>query len=183
MTLIGRRAMLWLWITLGVVGTLVAVVVILGLLQSPRHVASARATYARPPAEVFAAISDHAPQASWRKDLKSLEMLPAQGGRTVFRETTGFGPVTFIVDESVPERRYVVRILDDDLPYGGTWTFELEPKGAGTQLTITEAGEVKVFLFRAMSAFFSKTATIEGYLRSLGAKFGETVAPEIVERG
>lgn len=178
----GRR-MLWLWITLGVVGLVVVAVVVLGLTQPAGHVASARASYARGPDEVFAAISGHGEQTKWRADLKSLEMLPAQGGKTVFREVTGFGPVTFIVDESVPPKRYVTRILDESLPYGGKWTFELEPKGAGTQLTITEAGEIKSFVFRALSVFFSKTATIEGYLAGLGKHFGETVTPEVVSKG
>ena len=175
--------MLWLWIVLGIAATFAAIVVVLGLTSSPKHVASARATYARPAAEVFAAISGHIDQRQWRPELESIEMLAPQDGKTVFREVAGFGPVTFIVDESVPARRYVVRILDESLPYGGRWTFELEPRGpdgSRTQLTITEAGEVKVFLFRALSRFFSPTKTIEDYLKNLGRKLGESVVPEIV---
>lgn len=172
--------MLWLWIVLGVVGAVAATIVVLGLTRPAGHVASVRATFARPASELFAAISNHAEQPKWRADLKALEMLPPQEGKVVFRETTGFGPVTYVVDESVAARRYVVRILDETLPYKGCWTFELEPDGGGTRLTITETGEVKSFLFRALSAFFSKTATLEGYLKALGAKFGEPVTPEIV---
>src|SRR5688572_25196610 len=100
--------MIWLWVALGVVATLAAIVIVLGLTSSPKHVATVRATYARPAAEVFAAISGHADQKQWRPDLKSIEMLPPQDGKTVFRETAGFGPVSFIVDESVPSQRYVV---------------------------------------------------------------------------
>ncbi len=175
--------MLWLWIVLGIVGGLAAIVVVLGLTQPRGHVVSARATYSRPPAELFAAISGHAEHAKWRADLKSLELLPPQGDKTVFREVTGFGPVTYIVDESVPSKRYVTRILDESLPYAGKWTFELEQKGARTELTITEDGEIKSFVFRALSVFFSKTATIESYLKALGTKFGESVKPEVVSRG
>jgi uncharacterized protein YndB with AHSA1/START domain len=170
--------MLWLWTVLGIVGVLAGAIVVLGLTQPAGHVASARATFARPPAELFAAISDHDGQTKWRSGMKSLELLPPQQGKTVFRETTGFGPVTYIVDESTPPTRYVTRILDETLPYDGKWTFELAPSGAGTQVTITEAGRVKVFLFRALSVFFSKTATMEQYLKELGAKFGEQVTPE-----
>jgi hypothetical protein len=172
--------MLWLWILLAVVGAIAAAIVVLGMTQPRGHVAIVRATFARPPAELFAAISDHVGQKSWRADLKSIEMLPPQQGKAVFRETTGFGPMTLIVDESTPPRRYVTRILDESLPFGGAWTYELEPNGAGAQLTITEAGEIKSFLFRALSPFFSKTATIEGYLKALGGKFGENVTPEVV---
>jgi len=176
-----KRPMTWLWIVLGVAGAIAAVVLVLGLMNPAGHIATVRASYARPPAELFAAISDHAGQTQWRKDLRSLEMLPPQDGKTVFRETGGFGPVTYVVEASEPPRHYVVRILDKDLPYEGKWNFELESIGDVTRLTITETGSVKVFLFRALSPFFSKTATIEGYLRALGAKFGETIVPEVVQ--
>lgn len=171
--------MSWLWMAFGIVASLAVVLAILGATQPARHVATVSARFARPPAELFAAISDHGGQKSWRPELKSLELLPPQDGKTVFREVAGFGPVTFIVDESQPPRRYVTRILDETLPYGGSWTFELAPDGAGMRLTITEAGEVKSFLFRALSPFFSKSATIEAYLKHLGAKFGESVTPEV----
>lgn len=177
------RRMSWLWMMFGIVASVVVVIVVLGSTQPATHVASARARFARSPADVFAAISDHAAQKSWRSDLKAFEMLPPQDGKTVFRETTGFGAITYIVEESQPPRRYVTRILDETLPYGGSWTFELVPDGAGTQLTITEAGEVKAFLFRALSTFFSKTATIEKYLKELGTQLGETVVPEVPSKG
>ena len=173
--------MTWLWIVLGVVGVLAVTIVVLGLMNPAGHIATVRATYARPPSEVFAAISDHAAQTQWRKDLKALEMLPPQDGKTVFRETSGFGPVTYVVDASEPPLHYVVRILDEKLPYEGKWNFELEPEGAGTRVTITETGSVKVFLFRALGPFFSKTATLESYLKALGAKFGESVTPQVVQ--
>jgi uncharacterized protein YndB with AHSA1/START domain len=177
-----RRAMTWLWIVLGGVAALALLLAILGATRSARHVAIVRADLAGPPEAVFAVISSHADQASWRSDVKSIELLAPQDGRTVFREVGGFGPVTFIVDESVAPRRYVVRILDEHLPYSGTWTWELEPHGRGTRVTITEAGEVKAFVFRALSVFFSKTATIETYLKSLGRKLGETVTPVVVRK-
>jgi uncharacterized protein YndB with AHSA1/START domain len=172
-----KRSMTWLWIVLGVVAALVVLIVVLGLTQPRGHVASAHATFARPPAEVFAAISGHAEQTQWRKDLKSITLLPAKDGKTVFREVTGFGPVTYVVDESRPPNRYVVRILDESLPYSGSWTFDLEPAATGTRLTITESGEVKSFLFRALGVFFSKTATLERYLKALRAKFGDATPP------
>jgi len=168
-----RRSVTWLWIVLGGVGVIGLLIVVLGLTQPRGHVASATATYSRPPAELFAAISGHAEQTQWRKDLKSITLLPPQDGKLVFREVTGFGPVTYVVDESLPPKRYVVRILDETLPYSGRWIFDLEPAGTGTRLTITESGEVKSFLFRALGAFFSKTATIEQYLSSLRAKLGD----------
>jgi hypothetical protein len=108
-----------------------------------------------------------------------VELLPVQDGRTVFREQRGGDAVTYRVELLEPPRRMVVRIADTGLPYGGTWTYDLAPNGSGTQLTITEAGEVYNPLFRFMSRFvFSQTASIDTYLRALGAKLGEPIEPE-----
>ena len=147
-----------------------------------RHVTAVRIALKRPPAEVFAALSDPVAQTQWRPGMKSVELLPPQDGKAVWRETTRMGPVRYVLDESVAGRRRVARILDEDLGYRGRWVFDLEPDGAGTRLTITEEGEVTSWLFRALSPFFSKTATIESYLKALAAKFGEAAAPVVVRR-
>jgi hypothetical protein len=79
----------------------------------------------------------------------------------------------------VPARRLVTRIADHNLPYGGTWTYELTPDGSGTRLTITENGEVYNPIFRFVSRFImGHTASMESVLRALGTKHGETIAPE-----
>ena len=76
-------------------------------------------------------------------------------------------------------RRLVLRIATDDLPFGGTWTYEIAAVEGGATLRITEDGFVKPALFRFMARFiFGHTATIEQYLKDLGKKFGEDVTPE-----
>jgi uncharacterized protein YndB with AHSA1/START domain len=173
---------LWLEIAVGIVVALVACVVVAGNVVPRAHVTSVRVVLTRPPAEVFAALADPAGQRAWRGDLRAVEMLPPQDGKVVFRETTSMGKVRYVVDESVENRRRVTRILDEDLGYRGRWVFDLAPEGAGTRLTVTEEGEVTSFVFRALSPLFSKSATIEAFLRALAAKFGETVTPEVVRR-
>jgi len=75
--------------------------------------------------------------------------------------------------EDVPGQRMVTRILDTNLGYSGSWTYVFAPSGDGTQLTITENGEVSNVLFRFMSRyFFSQTATIEAYLTALARRVG-----------
>ncbi len=65
------------------------------------------------------------------------------------------------------------------MPFGGTWTFDIEPAGTGTQLTITEDGIVRNPIFRFVSRFvFGHYKTQETYLRDLAKKFGETVTAE-----
>jgi uncharacterized protein YndB with AHSA1/START domain len=98
---------------------------------------------------------------------------------TVFREHQGNEAVTYRVEKIDAPRVLVTRIADTNLPWGGSWTYELTPAGEGTLLTITERGEVYNPIFRFMSRFvFSHTATIDTYLRALGAKLGEATTPE-----
>jgi hypothetical protein len=53
------------------------------------------------------------------------------------------------VEVTEPLKTRVVRIADKDLPFGGTWTYELEPSGADqTKLTITERGTTGPAIWR-----------------------------------
>jgi hypothetical protein len=62
----------------------------------------------------------------------------------------------------------VARITDKNIPFGGSWTYDLEPSGEGTKLTITENGEVYSPAFRFMSKYlFGHTKTIVTYLNQL----------------
>jgi uncharacterized protein YndB with AHSA1/START domain len=170
--------MKWLWITLAVLAAIALIAFIVGSLVPREHSASRRIRLARPIGEVWAVVSDVANATSWRKGLKGVEVLPPQDGKTVFRETTGFGPLTMIVDESRPPNRMVLRILDAGGPFGGTWTYVLREDGAGTVISITEDGFVNPALFRFMGRFiFGYTTTIDDVLKSLGKKFAETVEP------
>ena len=105
--------------------------------------------------------------------------LPPEAGQIVFREH-GRDTVTYRVETIEPPRRLVVRIADTDLPYGGAWTYDFASStDGGTQLTITERGEVYNPVFRFLSRFvFSHHATIDAYLRALGTKLGDPVTPE-----
>ena len=68
-----------------------------------------------------------------------------------------------------------------DAAFGGTWTYALEPAGAGTRITVTEEGYVSNPLFRVMMKAMGVHRTADGYLRALGSKLGERVEPSHVE--
>lgn len=169
-----------LLIVLGVLLLVVLLVVVTGFVISRDHVAVTRAEYRRPPEDVWDAITDIDGFASWRQGLESVERLPDRDGRRVWREKSGFGPLTLIEVEATGPRRLVTRIDDEGQPFGGTWTFDIEPVADGCRLTITEAGFIKNPVFRALARFvFGYHATQETYLRSLAAKFG---AQAVLER-
>jgi hypothetical protein len=149
-----------------------AVVAAVGAMLPVKHRASRRARYRQTPAALYAAIAG---PPDWRPDVKASGVLPDANGRKRFWEQDAHGQkIAFEIVEDAPSRR-VTRIADEKLPFGGTWTIEIAPAPTGeSEVRVTEDGEVYNVIFRFMARFiFGYTANIEGYLRNLGAKFGE----------
>ncbi len=168
--------MKWALIIVGGLALLVAVVWAIGATLPKDHVASRKLRLRQSPEVIWAAITDVDGFTAWRKDVKSIKKLPEENGKPGWVETMDMGEIPLRVEESVPPRKLVTRIADPNLPFGGIWTFEIEPVEGGATLRITEAGEVKPALFRFMSRFiFGQATTIEAYLKHLAAKFGEPV--------
>lgn len=141
-----------LYIGAGVVG-LVVLANLIGLLLPRDHLAARCATFAKPPDAVWDAMGALA------KEVATRDKLPIE-----------------IEAEDRP-RRLVTRIIDTGIPFGGRWIYELEPDGAATRLTITEAGFVKVPMFRIFTTL-APNATKTRFLRALGARLGVPVVVE-----
>jgi uncharacterized protein YndB with AHSA1/START domain len=168
--------MKWLLIAGAVMVGLIVIATVWGSLLPREHHAQRSARIAQPPSAVWAVIADPLGAASWRDDVRSVEALPAHEERARWKET-GSDSITYELVADEPPRRRVVRIADDALPFGGTWTYALEADGGGTRLTITEDGEVRNPLFRFLARYvFGHGGTMESYLRALGRRFGEQVS-------
>ena len=88
--------------------------------------------------------------------------------------------MTYRVVESVPPRRLVTPHRGSEPSLRRTLDVRAHTGRTGTRLTITESGEVYNPVFRFVVALFPRhTSTMEGVLRALGTKHGETVAPEV----
>ena len=163
-------------IALYVVGGLIAlvlIIVIVGWMLPVKHSASSERTVAGSPDQVYALISTPADFPKWRGDVKTVDILPDVDGKPRFRENGSNGPMLMEITERVPGKRFVTRIADPDLAFGGTWTFVLTPSGTGTTLRITEDGEIYNPAFRFMARFvFGYTATQKDYLDALERRMG-----------
>lgn len=168
--------------TLGIVGTIVLIAVAIlgiGTMVPESHVASRVAGYDQPPEAIWEAITNFEEFPSWRSTVDSVEPLVLPDGRTGWVENGSFGPLPMALEEATPPRRLVLRIADPELPFGGTWTYEVRASNGGSTLTITETGQISSAFFRFMSRFvFGYTATMEAYLIDLGNKFGQQVTPQ-----
>jgi hypothetical protein len=156
------------------VALLVGVIALIGLKLPKGHIASRSVFLHQSPRNVYAVVRDFGSAATWRTDVKHMEVKPQAGGPLHFREEGKNGIVNYELAEDIPAERMVTRILDTDLGYSGKWTYMFVAEDGGTRLTITEEGEVSTLLFRFMSRYvFGYTATLDGYLNLLAKRFGE----------
>jgi uncharacterized protein YndB with AHSA1/START domain len=166
---------------LAVVVGLGLVVVVVGYLLPVKHTATVAAHVPATPVQVWDALTDVAAYPTWRGDLTSVAMLPADSGHVAWREHGKNDAISFAIEQAEPPRRLVTRIMDKSLPFGGAWEYVVTPDGAGSRVRITEHGEVYNPVFRFVSRFImGHTATASAYLKALGARFGATVVPEVV---
>lgn len=165
-------------VLLAVVVGLGLTVVLVGYLLPVKHVATVSAQVPASPERVWQVLTDVAAYPTWRGDVTSVEMLPADSGHVAWREKGKNGAISYAIDQADPPRRLVTRITDKSLPFGGTWEYVVTPDGTGSRVQITEHGEVYNPVFRFVSRFvMGHTATASAYLKALGARFGATVEP------
>jgi uncharacterized protein YndB with AHSA1/START domain len=149
-------------------GAVVALAALVGWRLPRGHVISRQRLFPVTPEAVWAAITNVDAFPSWRSDVKRIERLPDREGRPVWIEDGTSGRVTLAAERMEPPRLLVVRIADPDLPFGGTWTYEIAPDPAGSRLTITENGEIYNPLFRFMARFvFGYEGTMASYMTAL----------------
>jgi len=174
--------MRWLLYVVGGLVALALLVALVGAMLPRDHVAAVAARIGAPVDTVFATLADPAGFATWRGDVKRVELLPAARTGAAWREYGADRPVAYTVEVSEPPRRLVVRITDTGLPYGGAWEYLVEPDGAAaSHVTIVERGSVYNPVFRFVSRFvIGRTATMSTQLRALGRKFGAEPTPQAV---
>lgn len=155
---------------------LAAVVAGVGMSLPEEHVVTRSAVLAPPPAEVWAVIRDFEYAPEWQPDVESTERVAGASSETWILRGT-FGDVPIRVEDEVPPDELVTRIVGEDLPFGGSWIYQLEPAGEGTRLTITETGYVTNPFLRFASRFvFGHASTVENYLEALVSRLGGAAA-------
>jgi hypothetical protein len=167
--------MKWVLLILGALVLVIGLAAIAGAMLPLRHRATRRARFRVSPGALYAVLAG---PPDWRTGVKNYGVLSeAPGPRRWWEEDSHHQKVTFEQVDARPGERLQVRIAQAGLPFGGTWTFDIAPApDGGSDLRITEDGEIYNVLFRFMARFlFGYDASIEQYLRDLGAKFAQAV--------
>jgi uncharacterized protein YndB with AHSA1/START domain len=165
---VNRLKRIGLWSAILLVA-LILMIVGVGSMLPVSHVASGTVAVPQSPADAYAVIADVQSYPRWWKDLSRVEMLPPNaGGRPRFRQFMGSDPVVVEIVEATAPRRFVTRIADPDQPFGGTWTIDVARAGGGSEIAVTERGEVYNPAFRFLSKFvFGHESTIRSFLDAL----------------
>lgn len=160
---------IWLRIILLAVLGLVCAVLAAGAMLPKQYSASRTVVLPLDADSLWNRISEIEDQPSWRGDVESVERLPDLEGRMHWRESRiGGRSMRYELIEAVPPFRRVVRIAEPKAPFGGTWTWLLEPMpDGGTRLTLTEDAVIHQPMLRVFLAFMDRHASIDLYLRHL----------------
>jgi uncharacterized protein YndB with AHSA1/START domain len=145
-----------------IVGSLLGLLVLAGLVLylmgrglPEKH--TSRLTVMLPAARpaVWAVITDYAKMPEWWPDVKGVRFETRPNGEVWTWNKDAHGQeIAFRTKAEAAPAKLVREIMGDDLPFGGTWTFELADQGGNTQLTLTEDGFIKPPLFRAIAQYF-----------------------------
>jgi hypothetical protein len=163
-------------IVVGVLVVLTVGVVVIGALLPKRHVVARSAVFKASPEKLFTLITG---SQEWRPDVKRCELITEERGRQLQRETSAHGEtIEYELLDTRPPVAVVRRIATENLPYGGKWSFVLDPENGETRVRITEDGEIYNPVFRFVSRFvMGQTATLDAYLKAMGKATGEEVQP------
>ena len=152
------------------VGSAVAVGAVVGLTLPETHEQARSARFVAPPSKVYSVITDVERYPEWRSDVSKVEILPDDGEGLRFTEYSSEreDAIRYRVEEADPPNRLKIRVDDESLPFGGSWTYLLQPFEGGTSVTITENGRISNPLFRVVArVLFSPTDSMDRYLHDL----------------
>ena len=163
--------MRWIIWIVAAIAIAAVIVVIVGYSLPKGHTATRTTTLPLPPAAVYALLADVDRYPSWRPDVKSLQRHADRDGRPAWTEEASGMKIPLYFEKMEPPHLLVARIADPSLPFGGTWTYRVAPAASGSEVTITEDGEVSNPFFRFMSRFvFGHTATLDAFVKHLESR-------------
>jgi Polyketide cyclase / dehydrase and lipid transport len=161
-------------IGLGLLAVFLGSVFIVGVILPRQHKASAVASY-RASAEHLYSLIDGSQE--WRPDIKHSESFTDDSGRQLMRESSRDGStISYEVLERTSPTLLRRRIATEGLPFGGSWTYTLQPVGDHTDVKITEEGEIYNPVFRFVARFIlGYNKSVDDYLKALGSATGQDV--------
>lgn len=142
-------------------------ITVVGVCTAKDHETSMTQSYDAPAKTIYELVRNYEDYPKWRTGVKSM----TRDGAARYVEESAHGKIPYRIVEELPNSRLVSKIDDANLPFSGTWTFEVSEQNGKTQLRITERGSVPNPVMRFFSAYvFSHERTIRTYLEDVARK-------------
>ncbi|MFN0098735.1 MAG: SRPBCC family protein [Gemmatimonadaceae bacterium] len=118
---------------------------------------------------------------AWWSDVKAVRPLRGKRRESWEQNMGADGLVAVEVTQSIPPRKVQLRVINSegDAPraWGGTLTIDVLEGSAGTEVRLEEERFVESPFLRIYFKLRGSHRTVDSYLSSLGAAFGESVTP------
>ncbi len=161
------------FVTFGLI--VVAAIAGIGYLQPLEHVARSELVVRKPVDEVWPIVADLERWPSWVEEFDSVSKRGRSGEAINYQASSEWGDIPLVVERLRPPRELVTFM--DAGKFVGRWHFVVEEVPAGTQVTITEHGEVKNPLFRGLRFFTDEHASIKSFQRALANRLAVASEP------
>lgn len=149
------------------------------------HSIKSSVTITAPIDSVYRVVRSIGNQAVWWSDVKSVRALTGRR-RESWEQNMGGGAglISLEVTSATPGASMKTTIItnsEEEDPanqqWGGTWSYRIFLTSSGTKVEITEDGWVDPPFMRIMMKLRGRYRTVDSYLSSLAAYFGETTSP------
>jgi hypothetical protein len=151
---------------------LVLVIFVAGAGMNAKHVVKASRLYAAPPERVWTALLSIRQLPFDRSDVANMESVE-RSRVPASLEVLG-SPIRIEAPTERPPFQLVVKTVDPDLAYSGTWTIVLAPENDKTRVTIVEDATIRSrglrFLVRTI---LGNDVLLEGIFRAVTRKLSE----------
>lgn len=165
-----------------VVLALIATVLIGGAMMPREHAATSTIVVPAEQDSVWAAIRDFERLPDWWEGLDSVRRVEIPDAPEAWRHHMAQGTIDIAVERADAPDILVTRIVaEPGAPFGGTWTYRLEPAAGGTRVTVIEAGYINSKVFRFIANVMGLHATVDAYLSGLARRYNVDVQPTHVD--
>lgn len=145
---------------------LAALLFVAGWFRPERHAARTRGVYRVPTEKVWERLANVQVWPSWLEAFHTVSSRPDVDGHDAYSVGTEFGDAVLVVEHQDDSGRLTT--LLDAGAFQGRWIYELKDVPAGSELTITEIGDVGNPFLRGVMMFKDPHESMRDFLTDLG---------------
>ena len=170
-----RKFIIGIGLFIGIVFLSLMMMMIIGQFLPAEHEVSLTADFDLPADSLWSILTSYESYPDWRIDLHRVEVLPDSIGLHRWREfDQSKMNLTYTEVEVNKPLLLTIKIVDQNIPFGGTWKMELNSLNTKSQLKITETGSIESGFFRFIATYlFGFDSTIRSFINMLKAHLGE----------